>query len=67
MILPVKCPRIQTGCCAFGFEMERPPEKDNNRCERLEEYIYCEHYSGGVWGHEHSVQVMQIVQSTRRR
>lgn len=66
MILPTKCPRMQTGCCALIVGKEKLPEKYSGRCERMEEYVYCEHYSSGVWGQSSSIQVTNIVQSFRR-
>ncbi len=67
MILPTRCPRMQTGCCALIVGNEKIPGKYSDRCERMEEYVYCEHYSSGVWGQGSSFQVTTIVQSFRRR
>ncbi len=67
MLLPIKCPRIQTGCHAIMPGREEHINKCYDKCEKLEEYIYCEHYSSGALIPESNIHIMQIVQSTRKR
>jgi len=68
LILPPRCPRINTGCCALDTRIgEELQERYHDKCERMEEYIYCEYYSGGMVTRSVNFQVMQIIQSTRRR
>lgn len=67
MILPPRCPRINTGCCALESRIEELQERYHDKCERMEEYIYCEYYSSDMVTGSASFHVMQIVQSTRRR
>lgn len=67
MILPVICPRIQTGCCAPEWGKGELPETHYKKCEKMEEYIYCEYFSSGMMGRQYNFHVMQIVHSARRR
>ncbi len=67
MLLPIKCPRIQTGCHAIMSGRDGHIDKCYAKCENPEEYIYCEHYSNGALIQESNIHIMQIVQSTRKR
>ncbi len=67
MLLPIKCPRLQTGCYAIMPGREEHINKCYDKCEKLEEYIYCEHYSSGALIQESNIHIMQIVQSARKR
>lgn len=67
MLLPIKCPRIQTGCHALMSGRDKHVDKCYDKCEKMEEYIYCEHYSSGALIQESNIHIMQIVQSTRKR
>ena len=64
MILPVKCPRLHTGCCAI-----KPGDKVeyHNKCERMEEYVYCEYYSNNLMIQKESSSIVKIVQTVRKR
>jgi hypothetical protein len=63
LILPIKCPRLQSGCCTIDNKIE--PNIYNDRCKRQEEYVYCEYYS--TWGPKESSSVMKIIQTNRKR
>jgi hypothetical protein len=67
LILPPRCPRINTGCYALESRIGQLQESYHDKCERMEEYIYCEYYSTGMVARSANFNVMQIVQSTRRR
>jgi hypothetical protein len=67
LLLPIKCPRIQTGCHAIMSGRDKHIDKCYDKCENLEEYIYCEHYSDRALIRESNIQIMQIVQSSRKR
>ncbi len=63
MILPIKCPRLHTGCCAI-----KPGVKiDHDKCERIEEYVYCEYYSNNMLIQKESSSITRIVQTARKR
>ena len=65
MILPVKCPRLQSGCCTVDHKNQ--PNIYHDRCKRQEEYVYCEYYNSSTWGAKESSSVIKIVQSARKR
>jgi hypothetical protein len=67
LLLPIKCPRIQTGCHAIMSGVDEHIDKCYDKCENPEEYIYCEHYSSGALIQESNIHIMQILQSTRKR
>jgi hypothetical protein len=67
LLLPIKCPRIQTGCQAIMSGREEHMGKCYGKCENPEEYVYCEHYSSCILIQKSNIHIMQIVQSTRKR